>query len=90
MNLIELNKRRRADAIASIQQYFEANLPEPIGELPAGLLLDFFLQEIAPTVYNQAIHDAQTRIVQRAADLPGELYAEEFQYWPNQKPKRRR
>ncbi len=90
MNPIELSKQQRTAAIASLQQYFEENLPEPIGDLPAGLLLDYFLQEIGPVVYNAAIHDAQTRILQRAADLPGELFADEFQYWPNQRSKRRR
>ena len=90
MKPIELTRQRRADAVASLQRYFDENLPEPIGQLPAGLLLDFFLEEIGPAIYNQAINDAQIRIIQRATDLPGELFADEFQYWPNQKSKRRR
>lgn len=90
MKPIELDKPPRDQAIASLKRYFEENLPEPIGDLPAGLLLDYFLQEIGPLIYNQAVQDAQARIVQRASDLPGELFAEEFQYWPNQKSKRRR
>jgi uncharacterized protein (DUF2164 family) len=79
---IELSQQAREDAIASIQQYFERNLPEPIGELPAGLLLNFILEEIGPAIYNQAVRDAQTRMQQRVADLDGELYEDEFQYWP--------
>ncbi len=90
MKPIELTGQRRADALASIQRYFEENLSEPLGELPAGLLLDYFIEEIGSVIYNQAIHDAQTRLLQRVADLPGELFADEFQYWPNQKSKRRR
>ena len=78
---IELNKQVRADAIASLQRYFDENMPEPLGDLPAGLLLNFFLEEVGPAVYNQAIRDAQARIQQRAADLDGELYADAFQYW---------
>jgi len=91
MTSIELSKQTRADAIASLQRYFDENLSEPLGNLPAGLLLDFFLEEIGPAIYNRAIADAQTRIQQRAADLSGELYAEEFQYWPRaakRKPRR--
>jgi uncharacterized protein (DUF2164 family) len=87
---IELSKQTRADAIASIQQYFDRNLPEPIGELPAGLLLDFFVQEIGPAIYNRAIADAQARISVRVADLSGELYEDEFQYWPRVDAKRAR
>jgi uncharacterized protein (DUF2164 family) len=78
---IELNKQVRADAIASLQRYFDENMPEPLGDLPAGLLLNYFLEEVGPAVYNQAIRDAQARIQQRAADLDGELYADAFQYW---------
>jgi len=89
---IELAKQQRTAAIASIQRYFEENLPEPIGDLPAGLLLNFILEEIGPVIYNQAIADAQTRLVQRVSDLNGELYADEFQYWPraDAKPKTKR
>ncbi|HEU4413778.1 MAG TPA: DUF2164 domain-containing protein, partial [Candidatus Angelobacter sp.] len=79
---IDISKQARAQAIASIQRYFQENLPEPIGELPAGLMLNFFLEEVGPAIYNRAIADAQARLQQRVTDLDGELYAEEFQYWP--------
>ncbi len=87
---IELSKQARGEAIASIQRYFERNLPESIGELPAGLLLDFFVQEIGPAIYNKAIADAQARLTVRVADLSGELYEDEFQYWPRVDAKRAR
>jgi uncharacterized protein (DUF2164 family) len=88
--VIELSKQTREDAIASIKRYFEENLPQPIGDLPAGLLLNFFVEEIGPAIYNQAIKDAQTRLQQRVADLEGELYEDEFQYWPRTEAKRRK
>jgi uncharacterized protein (DUF2164 family) len=86
---MELSKQTRADAIASLQRYFDENMTEPIGDLPAGLLLNFFLEEIGPAIYNQAIADAQTRVQQRVADLSGELYADEFPYWPKVDAKRK-
>ena len=86
---LELSKQQRAAAIASLQRYFEENLPEPIGDLPAGLLLNFIVEEIGPIIYNQAIADAQTRLMQRVTDLNGELYADEFQYWPRADAKRK-
>ena len=85
---IELPKRVREDAIASIQRYFERNLPEPLGELPASLLLNYFVEEIGPAIYNQAIADAQARLQQRVADLEGELYEDPFQYWHKTKAKK--
>lgn len=87
--MIEISKEARAEAIASIQRYFQENMPEPIGNLPAGLLLNFFVEEVGPVIYNQAISDAQARIQQRLADLAGELYVPEFQYWPNADRKRK-
>jgi uncharacterized protein (DUF2164 family) len=89
MGTIELTKQARAQAVASIQQYFEENMPDPVGELAAGLLLNFFLEEIGPAIYNQAIADAQARVLQRMTDLEGELYAEEFPYWPRLAAKRK-
>ncbi|MGA8731814.1 MAG: DUF2164 domain-containing protein [Terracidiphilus sp.] len=89
MITLELSKQARAAAISSIQRYFEENLPEPIGDLPASLLLNFFLEDVGPVIYNHAISDAQSRLQQRLADLSGELYADEFQYWPKVDAKRK-
>jgi uncharacterized protein (DUF2164 family) len=87
---IELSKHVRDEAIASIQRYFEINLPEPIGELGASLLLNYFVEEIGPAIYNQAVADAQVRMQQRVMDLEGELYEDPFQYWHKTKVKRSR
>ena len=89
MITIELPVQARADAIASIKRYFAENMPEPLGDLPAGLLLNFFLEEIGPAIHNRAIVDAQARMQQHVSDLDGELYADEFQYWPRQAAKRK-
>ena len=86
---VELSKEARADAIASIQRYFRENMPEPIGELGAGLLLNYFVEEIGPLIYNAAIADAQARLQQRVSDLNGELFADEFQYWARLDRKRK-
>ena len=87
---LELPKQARHDAIASLRQYFEKNLPEPISELQAGLLLDFFTEEVGPAIYNKAVEDAQTRLQQRVADLTGELFEDPFQYWPRASARRGR
>ena len=81
MNL-ELIPQARTEAIASIRRYAEANFSEPLGELAAGLLLNYFLEEIGPVIYNKAVAEAQERIQLRLSDLTGELFADEFQYWP--------
>lgn len=88
MSNLELPPQTRTDAIASIKRYFEENF-DPIGDLPAGLLLDFFLEDIGPAVYNKAIADAQARLTQRVSDLEGELYVDALQYWPRLAAKRK-
>ena len=65
-------------------------MPEPIGELAAGLLLNFFVEEVGPVIYNHAISEAQTRMQQRVSDLNGELFADEFQYWLRLDAKKRK
>ncbi len=86
---IALTKSGRTDAVASLKRYFDENMAEPLGDLPAGLLLDFFLDEIGPSVYNKAVADAQARLQQRVLDLTGEVYADEFPYWPRADAKRK-
>lgn len=83
MQPIELSKQVRADALASIKRYFRENMPEPLGDLGAELLLNFFIEEVGPAIYNRAVADAQARMQQRVQDLDAELYSESFQYWPN-------
>jgi uncharacterized protein (DUF2164 family) len=78
---IEIPKDARKEAIASIERYFRENMEEPIGNIAAGGLLSFFLEEIGPIVYNQAVADVQERLQQRVMELDIEVHEEEFQYW---------
>lgn len=79
---ITLAAESRRLALASIQRYFAENLDQEIGDLKAGLLLDYVLAEIGPSIYNQAIADAQVWFRDRVADLEGACYEKEFTYWP--------
>ncbi len=88
--MTELNKQARVDAVASLRRYFDENMPEPIGELPAGMLLDYFLEELGPVIYNGAIAEAQTRMLRHLGDLTGDLYEKPFSYWPKVDAKRKR
>ncbi|MEO6747710.1 MAG: DUF2164 domain-containing protein [Caldimonas sp.] len=85
---IELPREVRAEAIKSIERYFEVNMEERIGNIQAGALLAFFIEEIGPSVYNKAIADAQERMQMRAAELDIECHEDEFRYWPKHDRKR--
>ena len=78
---IELPKDARTQAIASIERYFRENMEEKIGNVAAGGLLGYFLEEIGPLVYNQAVADVQERLQARIAELDIEVHEEPFQYW---------
>jgi len=78
---IELPKDARTQAIASIERYFRDNMEEKIGNVAAGGLLGYFLEEIGPLVYNQAVADVQERLQARIAELDIEAHEEPFQYW---------
>lgn len=82
---IELDRDTKTRAIQSLQRYFDENMEEPIGNITANALLNFFLQDIAPSVYNQAVRDVQANMQQKTEDLDIEVHADEFQYWPKQK-----
>ena len=85
---ISLADDARKQSIASIQRYFAEEIDQDIGELKAGLMLEFFLKEIAPTIYNGAIADAQTYLRDRLADLEGACAVPEFAYWPTSSVRR--
>jgi uncharacterized protein (DUF2164 family) len=72
----------RQQALASIRQYFADALGQEIGDLKASLVLDYFLVEIGPVVYNKAIADAKSFFDERAADLGALCHHEEFPFWP--------
>lgn len=87
---IELTSDAKKQALASIKRYCAEHLDEDLGDLKAGLLLDFFLKEIGPSVYNAAITDAQVYLRDRVADLEGTCYEPEFVFWPKPSAPRRK
>ena len=78
---IMLPKDTEAKIKNSIKQYFYENMETEIGDLKATLFLDYFLKEIGPTIYNQAIHDAQSVMIDKVNDLDSSCYQPEFIYW---------
>jgi uncharacterized protein (DUF2164 family) len=78
---IELSKEARQQAIASIERYFREHMDERIGNIAAGALLGFMLEEIGPSIYNRAVADVQERLGARVAELDLEVHEEEFDYW---------
>ena len=78
---IELSKETRQQAVASIERYFLETAGEKIGNIAAAELLAFFLSEIGPVVYNQAVSQVQERMLAKISELDIEVHEDEFQYW---------
>jgi uncharacterized protein (DUF2164 family) len=88
---IELDKPARDQAIASIQRYFDQHMDDKIGNIAAGGLLGFFLEEIGPTIYNKAVADAQAAVQARVAEIDIDVHESEFGYWQKyERPAKRR
>ena len=68
-NPIKLTKERRDELIAEIKNYFSEERDEEIGDLAAGLILDFILETIAPEFYNQGVFDSHRFMKDSAEDL---------------------
>ena len=68
-------------ALASIRRHFKDELDLDVGDLKATLVLDYFLAELGPSLYNQGIADAKAFFAERTDDLAA-LSLEEFPYWP--------
>ncbi|RBA24647.1 DUF2164 domain-containing protein [Herminiimonas fonticola] len=78
---IKLTPETEERLIGSLQRYFDVNMDEGIGDLKARLLLDFCVKEMGPSIYNQAILDAQSAMQDKVAELDVSCYEAEFSYW---------
>lgn len=89
---VELAKDVHKEAVASVERYFQENMEERIGNIAAAALLNFFLEEVGPSIYNQAVADVQERLQLRVSELDIEVHEDEFPYWRRHErsPKARR
>lgn len=78
---IELSREIRNQAVASIERYFVENMEHRIGNVTAAGLLSYFLEEIGPAIYNQAVSDVQERLQMRVSEVDIEIHEDEFTYW---------
>jgi uncharacterized protein (DUF2164 family) len=78
---INLSEEIRQKLQESIKQFFDEHLDESIGDLKASLVLDYCLKEIGPSVYNQAIRDAQAYMQEKTSDMDSVCYEPELGYW---------
>lgn len=66
---IKISKENEEEMKKHIINYFSNERDEDLGDLASQLLLDFFIEELAPYVYNQGVEDAYVYIKDKAEDL---------------------
>lgn len=66
---ITMEKEEMECLISKIKNYYLNIREEEIGDLAAGLLLDFIVDEIAPAFYNQGVRDSYRFMSERVEDL---------------------
>jgi uncharacterized protein (DUF2164 family) len=71
---IRLSPERRASLLQAVKEYFAAEFDDPLSDFRAEGLLDFFVRELGPPVYNQGVRDASSFIQEKLADIEGEVY----------------
>jgi uncharacterized protein (DUF2164 family) len=68
-NGIEQSRERRGEMISDIRSYFKREREEEIGQLAAGMVLDFIVKELAPEFYNQGVEDSYRYLTDRVEDM---------------------
>jgi len=74
---IKLSEDKMRLVTENVQSYFRNEHDDSIGELKAEMIIEFFIKELGPKIYNQAIEDANSFIHEKLIDLEGILYIPE-------------
>jgi uncharacterized protein (DUF2164 family) len=74
---INLSPERRSMLVDAIKRHFEGEFDEPLSDFRAEQLLDFFVAELGPPVYNQGVRDASGYIADKLADIEGDVFERE-------------
>ena len=74
MNL-KISKEQKTQIIGLIQHYFREERDEEIGDLAAEFLMDFMVKQLGPFIYNQAVEDVHTILIQKMASLEEDIDA---------------
>ena len=74
---VRLSDERRVVLVRLLREYFEDHFDEPVSDFRAEGLIDFFVKELGPPVYNQGVRDACAYMQGKLTDVEGEVYEPE-------------
>lgn len=78
---IKLRPETHKQLLLSVQRFMSEQYGLSVGDVSAGIFLEFCLQEIGPSIYNQAVADAQGVVQERVTELENICFVDEFGYW---------
>jgi len=71
---IKLSDERRKSLTRALKEHFDDEFDDPISDFRAQRLIEFFVRELGPPVYNQGVRDACAAMQEKLGDLEGEVY----------------
>lgn len=74
---VDLDDRRRAQLVEKLRGFFLEEFDEELSPFRAGGVLDFFLQALGPSIYNQGVADARAFMARKLDDLDAEIHERE-------------
>lgn len=66
---IVLDREKRDEMVKDIVHYFKNERDEEIGQLAAGMVLDFVMEKLAPEFYNQGVLDSCAYMNEKVEDM---------------------
>ncbi len=69
MAVFTFSRPEKTAITLKIQEYFREELDQEIGNLQAGLFLNFIAEEIGPFFYNKGVQDSQSALRKRIDEL---------------------
>lgn len=78
MLMNKLSDEAKRIMIRDIQQFFEEERGETLGQLAAENVLSFVCASLGPVFYNQAIEDARAAAEQKMQSLEEDLYSLQY------------
>ena len=72
--MINISRRNKDKIVQDLQEWFQENLDQEIGNLDAGFLTDFFTENVGGLFYNQALKDVHTLIYEKTESLADSIY----------------
>lgn len=70
---IKLDEERKSKIVAALTDYYYSEFEEELSAFRAVELVDFMVQQIGPSQYNQGVSDARKYMAEKLDDLDVDL-----------------